>query len=165
MKMIIKKGREITKKDIFDAVQLDYQTYDDMYFVNIDQCYDWFDINPDIYVMAFNDDKLIGYINFSPVSRETYDLIASGNNIDTFINKDSIVPYVDEKNYYFYFSSIVVKKEYQHQGVAKAMLLELKELITSLAKERDIYFAKGVADAISEGGEHILSKFGFSFLL
>ena len=164
-KIIIKANTEINQQNIVDALALDKRTYDDLYFVDINQCFAWFDRNPYIYIMAFTpDNELMGYINFSPVKEEFFLKMCEGKNVDTVIEDDDVLPYLENHEYYAYFSSIVVDKKYRGQGVAKAMLLELDKMIISLAKDRNIYIKAIVGDAISDKGRDILANYGLEAL-
>lgn len=83
--------------------------------------------------------------------------------IDKIITKDDIVPYRNNERYWGYFSSIVVHPDYRQRGIASLLLQSWTSLIVHLANDRNIYFNKIVADAVSEDGVRLLSKIGFSF--
>ena len=76
--------------------------------------------------------------------------------IDTIITGDDVLPYHDGCFYWGYFSSIVVRPDYRQHGVATQMLFYWLNLIFRLATERNIYFKKIVADAVSNVGTHLL---------
>ena len=84
--------------------------------------------------------------------------------IDTVITGDDVLPYLDGSYYWVYFSSIVVHPDYRQHGVATEMLLHWLDLILRLAAERNIFFKKIVADAVSDVGVHLLSELGFAFV-
>ena len=75
-----------------------------------------------------------------------------------------MLPYLDGAYCWGYFSSIVVLPNYRQHGVATQMLLHWVEFVFKLATERDIYFKRIVADAVSDVGVHLLSELGFSFV-
>lgn len=162
----IKSGNQITKQDVFDAIELDRKSYNEIYYVNIEQCLAWFDTNCDIYIMAFSKktNSLVGYINFSPVTKEFYDDMCNGKIVDTSIKDTDVLPYVDNKEYYAYFSSIIVSQEHRRKGIARTMLEALSNFIVELADHRNIYFKGIVGDAISDGGRHLLTSYGLKIL-
>lgn len=86
-------GRQVTLEDITQAVYLDTLVYDDIYHVDTTQCEEWFAVNPDIYVMAkdIKTNRIIAYVNISPVTDECYDRIKQGDFIDTGITADMIL--------------------------------------------------------------------------
>ena len=80
-------GKQVTLEDIAQAVCLDALVYEDIYHVDATRCEEWFAVNPDIYVMAKDNksDKIIAYVNISPVTDECYNRIKRGDFIDTGI--------------------------------------------------------------------------------
>lgn len=87
---------------ISEAIQLDRMSYDDIYQLQAETCYDYFEKNSDIYIMALEEksDHVIGYTNFSPIKESVYKELIFGNTIDTvyhatmgggaFLNDNSI---------------------------------------------------------------------------
>lgn len=158
-------GDRINREMISEAIQLDRISYDDMYQLQVDTCFDYFEKNNEIYIMAVDNESghVIGYINYSPIKKEVYTELASGNVIDTVITGDDVLPYEDGVCYWGYFSSIVVHPKYRQHGIATQMLLCWSDLVFRLATTRSIYFKGIVADAVSDVGVHLLSEIGFSF--
>ena len=158
-------GSEINHRMISEAIQLDRLSYSDIYQLQVETCYEYFEKNNDIYIMAVDDDtgNVIGYINFSPIMESVFRELVFGNTIDTVITSNNVASYSNGNIYWGYFSSIVVHPDYRQQGIATHMLLRWSEFIFFLATERDIFFEKIVADAVSSVGEHLLSEIGFSF--
>lgn len=159
-------GSQINHRMISEAIQLDRISYDDIYQLQVETCYDYFEKNSDIYIMAVDEKSghVIGYINFSPIKETVFEDLISGNTIDTVITGDDVLPYLDGSYYWVYFSSIVVHPDYRQHGVATEMLLHWLDLILRLAAERNIFFKKIVADAVSDVGVHLLSELGFAFV-
>lgn len=158
-------GSEINRKMIAEAIQLDRLSYDDIYQLQVETCYDYFDKNNDIYIMAVDNENgnVIGYINFSPINESLFIELISGSTIDTVITGDDVLPYINGNHYFGYFSSIVVHPNYRQHGVATQMLLYWYDLVFRLARERNIYFKGIVADVVSEVDAHLLSEIGFMF--
>ncbi len=159
-------GSKVNHKMISEAIQLDRISYDDIYQLKVETCYDYFGKNSDIYIMALDDESsnVIGYINFSPIKETVFTGLISGNTVDTVITGDDVLPYQDKCSYWGYFSSIVVHPEYRQHCVASQMLLYWSNLVLRLAVERNIYFKSIVADAVSDIGEHLLSELGFTLI-
>ena len=162
----ILEGNKIDHKMISGAIQLDRISYEDMYQLSEDTCFDYYEKNQDIYIMAVDDEsgQVVGYINFSPVKSAIYEQLKSGNVIDTVITGEDVLPYQDGTHYLGYFSSIVVHPEYRQHGVATQMLICWADFVCRMAKNRNIYFNEIVADAISDVGAHLLSEIGFSLV-
>lgn len=159
-------GAQIDHRMISEALQLDRISYGDIYQLQEETCYNYFEKNNDIYIMAEDVESghVIGYINFSPVQATVFEELVSGKIIDTVISGDDVLPYRDERFYWGYFSSIVVHPDYRQHGVATQMLLHWSDLVLRLAAERNIFFKKIVADAVSDVGAHLLSELGFAFV-
>ena len=158
-------GSRINREMISEAIQLDRISYGEVYQLQVDTCFDYFEKNNDIYIMAVDNESghVIGYINFSPIKEEVYTHLASGSVVDTVITGDDVLPYEDGICYWGYFSSIVVHPEYRQHGIATKMLLCWSDLVFRLATNRSIFFKGIVADAVSDVGVHLLSEIGFSF--
>lgn len=157
-------GNDINREMISEAIQLDRISYDDMYQLQVDSCFDYFKKNNNIYIMTIDNElgHVIGYINYSPIKEKVYRNLICGNMIDTLISSDDILSYKDGICYWGYFSSIVVHPEYRQYGIATQMFIYWFDMLLQLAQNRSIYFKGIVADAISDIGIYLLSKMGFS---
>ena len=154
-------GKDISEDNIRSALQLDYMCYDDIYHLDVDRCIEYHNKNPYIYIMVVDDsDKAIGYINFSPVIDDIYEVLRKGKCIDTIITANDICIYKPGEAYSFYLSSICVHPDYRKRGIAKLLLSFLDKLEESL-KSSDIIIRRIVADAVSKSGEKILKSRGF----
>lgn len=98
---------------------MDTLVFDDIYHVDTTQCEEWFAVNPDIYVMVkdIKTNRIISYVNISPVTDECYDRIKQGLFIDIGITADMILSYDMSFPYSLYFSSIVIHPDYQNSEV------------------------------------------------
>ena len=164
--IVICTGRQISRDYIEQALKLDRIVYDDIYQLDIETCMGFHRKNPDIYIMAVEQDtqKVVGYINFSPVNRKLYAALASGKVIDTVVTGEQIPRYRRNRYYRGCFSSIVVHPEYRCQGIGTKMLMCWSDLVCRLAREKNIYFRSIAADAVTGAGESILQEMGFSLL-
>ena len=162
-KIKIIMGDNITNDYIKQALDLDTIVYDDSYRLDLDTCISYHQKNKKIYIMAMNlqDQKIIGYINFSPISEHMYRKLLSGDVRDTIIRDTDIERYTDCSNYWGYMSSIVVHPKMQHRGISKKMCKALGRLLFDLGYDRNIYFNSIIADVVSDIGRHVLCKMGF----
>lgn len=97
-----------------------------------DKCKEWVGINPDIYTVLMADNKVIGYINFMPITDESYNKIKEGKLKDYELNTDDIISFSNCKPLKCLFTSIVVHPDHQ-KGLAlktlwKGFLNKLKSL-------------------------------------
>lgn len=67
-------GKNVSAKDIEEAVLLDELSYLEQYRGNVDDCLKWAKKNPDIYVMLrdLQTGRIIAYANIMPLKREQY---------------------------------------------------------------------------------------------
>ena len=158
-------GRQITQRDIRDAVELDSLVYDDVYHVDTTQCEGWYRVNPDIYVMAKDDitGKVIAYVNISPVTDECYEKIKKGDFIDTGITADMILSYDMPFPYSIYFSSIVIHPDYQNSNVFMKLLNAIINKFVYMG-EHEVYIKRMLADAVTTNGEKFCKLFGMTKL-
>lgn len=111
------QGKDVTRKDIEDALELDkrfYEFKEDCMFT-IEKCLKWHRINPNIYTMLKDnsEDKIVAYINAAPITDECYEEIRSGKIVDARINDEDIESFDMPGFYNLYFASVVVDLEYQ----------------------------------------------------
>ena len=90
-------GSNVNHKMIPETILLDRISYDDIYQLQVETCYDYFEKNSDIYIMAVDERSghVIGYINFSPIKETVFEDLISGCTIDTVITGDDVLPYLD----------------------------------------------------------------------
>ena len=156
-------GRQVTREDIREAVLLDTLVYDDIYHVDTTQCEEWFAVNPDIYVMAKDNrtNRVIAYVNVSPVTDECYERIKNGDFIDTGITADMLLSYDMPFPYSVYFSSIVIHPDYQNTEVFMQLFNAIVKKFIYLG-EHEVYVRRMVADAVTKNGEKFCRLFGMN---
>lgn len=158
-------GKQITAKDIEQAIELDALVYDDIYHVGEAQCLEWFEVNPDIYVMARDNkkDKIIAYVNISPVTGECFERIKNGDFIDTGITADMLLGYDMPYPYNVYFSSIVIHPDYQNTSVFFMLFNAVVKKFLYLG-EHEVFIKRMLADAVTKNGEKFCKMFGMEKL-
>lgn len=156
-------GKDVTHDDIEQAVFLDSLVYDDVYHVDSSQCDEWFVVNPDIYVMAkdLKSNRIIAYINVSPITDECYDRIKEGYFIDTGITADMLLSYDMPFAYSIYFSSIAIHPDYRNTEVFSLLVNAIVDKFINLSN-RGIFIRRMIADAVSKSGEKFCKMFGMS---
>ena len=158
-------GKQVTHEDIKQAIYLDTLVYDDIYHVDTRQCEEWFTANPDIYVMAkdLETDRIIAYVNVSPVTDECYERIKNGDFIDTGITADMILSYDMPFPYSLYFSSIVIHPDYQNTDVFMKLFNAIVDKFITLG-EHEVFIRRMIADAVTKNGEKFCKLFGMTKL-
>lgn len=161
IKIKILSGREVTSTDIMQAVELDKLVYDDVYCVDSKLCEEWVKANPDIYVMAKDEieNKIIAYVNISPVTDECYERLKKGDFIDTGITSDMILSYDMPFPYSVYFSSIVIHPSFQNTEVFMELFNAVIDKFIYLG-HHEVYIRRMIADAVTKNGEKFCKLFG-----
>lgn len=156
-------GNVITPKMISEAVEIDKLVYEDFYVGNLDICIKWWKKNKYIYVMLedVRINKIIGYINAMPINENLYNVIKKGETIDVTIDEENIETYDLPDFYNLYISSIALHPAYHNSGAFKFLYDALMLLMIELF-EREIYFTKVIADAVSPIGEKLCKYIGMS---
>lgn len=160
-KFTVISGHNITKNDITEAIMLDKMVYSEEYWLDTDTCLSWFKVNPDIYVMIKDNEtqRIVAYVNASPVTDECYDDIRNGHFIDTGITADMILSYNMPFPYNLYFSSVVIHPGYQNTEVFMKLFNAIIERFIELGKQ-EVFIKRMVADAVSPEGEKFCKMFG-----
>ena len=154
-------GKEITIKNIQDAIELDKIFYKKQYCGNLSDCINWINSNHDIYIMIYDEDvkKVIAYVNIMPITEKCYKLIKDGNFIDVKISKEMILKYLPKNKYYIYCSSIVIHPDYQKLQIFNLLVNAIIDQFINFANKK-IYIKSILADVISKNGERLCKLFG-----
>lgn len=114
-----------------------------------DKCKEWVGINPDIYTVLMADNKVIGYINFMPITDTAYNKVKQGKRKDYELGKDDIIAYSSNKPLKCLFTSIVIHPDHQ-KGLALTRLW--KGFINKL-KSLNLTIVSVIMDCVSYLGE------------
>lgn len=134
---------------IKELVKLDEEVYEGEDIGAFDKCKAWVDKNPDIYTVLMLDDKVIGYINFMPVTDMAYEEIKRGELKDYELNANHIVKFANDVPMKCLFTSIVIHPDHQ-TGLELARLW--KGFLNKL-KSLKLTISCVIMDCVSEMGE------------
>ncbi len=155
-------GDMVTDNAIKEALDIDRLSYDEIYFLDTQKCINYHKKNKYIYIMAENSfGKIVGYINYSPITDEMYEFLKSGYEVDTVITADDILEYKADTEYSIYFSSICVHPKYRKKGISKLLLSGL-DILNDALSAANITTKRIIADAVSESGKKLLLSRGFT---
>jgi GNAT superfamily N-acetyltransferase len=118
--------------------------------------------NKDMFILAYDDTNIIGYLCFFPISQRLHEELLMNDDF----HDDDILPddvkHITESPY-IYFLSIALYKKYQGLEIGRAMveafLNKMKEEIKSGNVIDDI-----IASVVTSQGEHIMKKYGFELV-
>ena len=145
---------------IKEMIELDKLVFKGEDIGEFDKCKEWVESNPDIYTVLMQDSKVIGYINFMPITDEAYHLIKQGKFKDYEINANHIMKFTKDVPLKCLFTSIVIHPDHQ-TGLSLARLWEgfLNKL-----KSLNLTISSVIMDCVTEIGEkcaknHLGAKF------
>lgn len=157
----VKDNSSIVFDDIKQAVVLDHQVYKRIYHIDPTKCWQWYKLNPNIYVFIedIETHQIVAYVNTTPITDECYEKIKSGTFLTTNITEDMILSFDLPYSYNLYFFSIVVSPEYQNTELFFLLINALVEKFLRLSAH-GVYIKKMISDAVTLSGEKFCALFG-----
>ncbi len=157
--MIIKYSRDIKENIIQDLIDIESKVYEEKYRGEYQSIKARYQKNNDTFVLAYDKERMIGYLCFIPISNILYnDLIGTNNFHDDDIKPEDITQYYDNVN--LYIISIAILPSYQDTEViremTKAFFIFLKE-----KREQNICINNILASAVTVDGTKYLEKLRF----
>ena len=134
---------------IKEMIELDKLVFKGEDIGAFDKCKEWIKSNPDIYTVLMLDNKVIGYINFMPITNEAYLLIKQGQLKDYELNTNHIVKFTKDVPLKCLFTSIVVHPDHQ-TGLELARLW--KGFLNKF-KSLKLTISSVIMDCVTEMGE------------
>ncbi len=158
-KEIILSRAQLSLLEIKQVLELDSLVYEPEYCSEFDQVVGRFNKNKDCFITLRNQDDIIAYICFFPITKRLANMISSGNfTNDAEILPTDVLSYEDSEGV-LYIISVVVKPEYHNSDVVKRMMIDFENKVQELS---ELYNIKSVlATAISEKGHSTLLKSKF----
>ena len=114
-----------------------------------DKCKEWVGINPDIYTVLMADNRVIGYINFMPITDTAYNKVKQGKLKDYELSIDDIVAYSSHKPLKCLFTSIVIHPDHQTGPTLKRLWKGFIDKLKSL----NLTIVSVIMDCVTEMGE------------
>ena len=160
----IKHGENAPKNFIKDVFALDEEGYDEDLCGDISQLEKRTAFLKDSFVLMYVENKLIGYVNFFPVSKSLFKELTDQNSKtmrDDDIEPCEMVQWNKNKNDVFVIS-LVIKKEFRNSN---AIIVLGNEFLNYLRdKNNSGYKITSISGAaVSNGGANFLKRFGAHF--
>jgi len=134
---------------IKEMIELDKLVFKGEDIGTFDKCKEWVEINPDIYTVLMADNKVIGYINFMPITDIAYQAIKQGKLKDYELSNDDIIAYSSHKPLKCLFTSIVIHPDHQ-TGLE---LIRLWKGFLDKLKSLNLTITSVIMDCVTEMGE------------
>lgn len=120
--------------------------------------------NKQSYILAYDNNQLIGYICFLNISKRLCDQLHENPlSNDDLINPNDIKEFSLKEPNTLYIISIVVMKEYRQQGIGASLVKELKKFIKNLVG-KGYKFDCVYGTAVTKAGYQLAKKNGFEII-
>ena len=147
----------VTKKDIKQMIKLDKKAYLGSELVDLNRCLEWLKKCPEIYTCLKYNKKIVGYINFMPVTKNSYDKMKSGKKKDFEFEIDDICHFEAGENYCL-FTSVVIDSKLRFTNAMTFLFLGFKSKLIKL-KEKGVIIKNIICDCLTKEGEALAKHF------
>ena len=151
-----------TQKDILEMIELDKTNYLGNDVGNYNDCVEWLKICPLMYTIIKSNNKIIGYINFLPITKQCYQQIKNGQKKDYELSSNDVLNFNKGDNYCL-FMSIVINKEYRNSNAFNYLFNDFVKMLANL-NENGIKIKNVIADCVTAGGERLARSFKGKFI-
>ena len=134
---------------IKEMIELDKLVFKGEDIGSFQKCKEWVKSNPDIYTVLMQDDKVIGYINFMPITENAYQAIKQGKLKDYELHSNHIVKFKKDVPMRCLFTSIVIHTDHQ-TGLE---LVRLWKGFLNKLKSLNLTISSVIMDCVSYLGE------------
>ena len=94
-------------------IEIDKLFFKDEDIGAFDKCKGWVESNPDIYTVLMLDEKVIGCINFMPITENAYQRVLKGELKDYQLERKDIIKFQSGKALRCFLIGIAIREEYQ----------------------------------------------------
>lgn len=149
---------------INDVLKLDSEVYPRKLQGTFDSVNGRYQRNKQSYILAYNNNQLIGYICFLNLSKNLCkQLLNNPLSNDDLIDPNDIIKFTLKESNTLYIISIVVNKKYRGKGVGRSLVKELEKFIISLIK-KGYTFDNVYGVAVTKAGYKLAKKNGFTII-
>ena len=144
---------------IHDILKIENEVYTEDMRGDFESIKARFNKYPEMFFLAYDEDKKVGYFCYFPISQKLYEEIVYDKAFrDGDIKSEDIVSI--EETSHIYALSIAIYKNYQNMGIGKAIMKKFDDFIKMKCSEgckiKDI-----VATVVSSDGEKCAKQNGF----
>ncbi|MFA7075591.1 MAG: GNAT family N-acetyltransferase [Candidatus Izemoplasmatales bacterium] len=161
MKTYYVKQTKVFDLEMLEKVyNLDKMVYSEEMAGNIDSDSKRFKKIPESFLLLYEDDSIIGYICFFPVTDQFFKgMLSSDNLYDNNIVPVDMKEFIKTENHHIFIISMVINPTYKSNGLFRMLTKAFKKRIK--AYHEDGYNISDISGyAVSGAGEHILKSFG-----
>lgn len=156
----IGRSNEHTSEDIvMDIMEIEEEVFKYYHRGSYQAILDRFRKFKDMFVLAYDGDRVVGYLNYFPITEELYSKIFEGNELqDDNIEPESICDLKDCK--YIYLMSVAVNKDYQNKGIGNRMVSAFNDIIYRYIDD-GINISNIITSTVTKYGENLIKSYDF----
>jgi GNAT superfamily N-acetyltransferase len=152
---------DLDAKLINDVLEIDKAVYPDHLQGTFDEISGRFKANRDMFILLYDENRLVGYLCLFPIKDELYDDIISNDRLfDSDISGKSMERYEPNNTYRLYVISIAIHPCYQGKGLSSQLIDGFYQYLAD-KKKSSIFFSAALSAAVTDGGDSLLNKIGF----
>jgi GNAT superfamily N-acetyltransferase len=152
---------ELDKEFINEILEIDASVYPKHLQGTFEEVYGRFCANRDMFVLLYDEKKLIGYLCLFPIKDTMYAQITGENKLfDSDIPGEMLEQYRPHNVYKLYLISMVIIPEYQKKGLSKHLIKGFYHFILE-KKKKNILFSVILSSAVTNDGKLMLERMGF----
>lgn len=149
------------REDIKGMLALNYKIYPKEWHVTEKYVAEIMDKNPEVYNVVKVNNEIKGIYSLFPLNQHTYEGILNGTLEEGNLS-EHLLDYNSPKEVYIYFISLIVDiHDSMRKEFAKIIIRDIPKELNRL-KEKGIVIKEVGAIAITEEGENVLTRIGFT---
>jgi GNAT superfamily N-acetyltransferase len=146
---------------INELLEIDLLVYPKHLQGTFEEVYGRFCANRDIFILLYDDKKLIGYLCLFPIKDSLYEQILNGNKLfDSDIPGEMLEQYKPYNVYKLYLLSAAIHPKYQKNGLSNQLIKGFYRYILE-KKEKNVTFSSALSSAVTNEGKQMLERMGF----
>ena len=163
-KYYVEQTHEFDLEKLTQVYHLDKAVYTEAMAGSIESDSKRFKKVPESFLLLFDEDKIIGYICFFPVSNVFFNgMLESDNLYDNNIVPEDMEELIKGNHHHIFIISMVINPEYKGNGLFRLLTSAFKNRIKKY--HEDGYFISDISGySVSGSVEHILKSFGFKII-
>lgn len=155
-------GEGTPNKIIYELMKVEEDAYAPKYRGEYESICSRFQKYKEMFILAYDSDKIIGYLCFFPISKRLHDVLLTQKGLhDDDIKAIDVVKMTEHS--YIYLLSIALCKHYQGIGLGKKMMdaffVKMREEQKKGNRIEDI-----IASVVTEEGEQMMKQYGFKLI-
>lgn len=156
---IINSNASTKVQIINDLMEIEKAVYEEEYRGEFDPIKARFEKFPEMFILAYDGDKLIGYFCWFPISKSLHDRILTDKALfDDDISPDDVVS-IGKDNYVYIISTAILPK-YQNNNTGTEMMQRFFQILRANNK-KGLKTLDVLTSVISEEGERLVRSNGF----